>query len=44
MPWLSDDIPDWEELSDEEREAIRAAVRDAGMSFPDEEEGDDYYE
>lgn len=43
MPWLSDDIPNWEELSDEEQEAFRAAVRDLGMSFPAEQDESDGY-
>lgn len=46
MPWLTDEIPDWHELTDEEREAYRAVLRDLGMSFQvkvDPEE-DDYCE
>jgi ribonucleotide reductase beta subunit family protein with ferritin-like domain len=43
MPWLSEEIPDWEELSEEERDVYRQVIRDIGMSFPDEEEAD-YYE
>jgi hypothetical protein len=30
MPWLSDEIPDWDELSEDEREAYRAALRISG--------------
>lgn len=44
MPWLSDEIPDWDELSEEEREGYRAVPRDLGMEFPgdDEPDEDDY--
>jgi hypothetical protein len=38
MPWLSDEILNWDELTEEEREAYRAALKDLGMSFPDEDE------
>jgi hypothetical protein len=43
MPWMSDEVVGWEEMSEEERDAFRAAIRDLGMSFPDEDD-DDYYE
>jgi hypothetical protein len=43
MPWLSEEFPDWDELSDEEQEALRDVVRALGMEFPDAEDGD-YYE
>lgn len=42
MPWLSEEIPDWEDMTDEEREAVRATIRDLGMETDDEEEG--YFE
>lgn len=45
MPWLSDEVPDWQELSDEEREEFREGLRTLGMEFPsDDEDDDDYYE
>ena len=46
MPWLSDETLDWDELAEEEREAYRAALRDLGMAFPDDDdlEEDDYCE
>jgi hypothetical protein len=31
MRWLSDEIPEWDDLTEEEREAYRAALRDVGM-------------
>lgn len=43
MPWISDDIEDWEELFEEERQAIRALLADLGLDCPDDED-DDYYE
>ncbi|GAC1436482.1 MAG: hypothetical protein NVSMB51_07940 [Solirubrobacteraceae bacterium] len=44
MPWLSDEIPDWEALSEEERNAFREIVRELGMEFPSEPEENDPYE
>jgi hypothetical protein len=46
MPWLSDEIPDWDELTEEEREAYRTALRELGMEFPNEDDlaDDDYCE
>ena len=44
MPWLSDDIPDWDELTDEERDAYRAMLRDLGLAPSDEQDDDGYYE
>jgi hypothetical protein len=44
MPWLSEEVSDWEEMNDEEREALRACLRDLGMVFPLEEDGEDYCE
>ena len=43
MPWISDELEDWDELSDEEQERVRALLRDLGEVF-DEEDDDDYYE
>ncbi len=43
MPWISDDIEDWDDLSEEERSAIRALLEGLGVECPDEED-DDYYE
>lgn len=40
MPWLSEEIPDWDELPEEEREAYRAALRDLGMAFPEDDQAD----
>lgn len=42
MPWISEELEEWEELSDEDREAIRALLEDLGVDLPDED--DDYYE
>ena len=42
MPWLSEEVPNWNELPEADRELYRSVVRDLGMSFPDEE--GDYYE
>lgn len=45
MPWLSEEIPGWEELTDDEREALRAVARDHGMHVDDNDDDDDgYYE
>jgi predicted Fe-S protein YdhL (DUF1289 family) len=44
MPWLSEEIPEWEEMTDEDRDALRNCLRDLGMVFPIEEDGDDYCE
>jgi hypothetical protein len=46
VPWLSEEIPEWNELNEEEREAYRAALEDLGMWFPDDDddEDDDYCE
>lgn len=44
MPWLSEELPEWEEMTDEEREALRACLRDLGLAFPLEEDGDGYCE
>lgn len=44
MPWLSEEIPGWEEMTEEEREALRACLEDLGLVFPGEEGGDDYCE
>ena len=41
MPWLSDEIPDWDELPEEEREAYRAALKDLGMTFPEDNDPDE---
>lgn len=43
MPWLSDEVPGWEDMTQEEREALREGLRGLGMIFPDDEE-DDYCE
>jgi hypothetical protein len=43
MPWISDDIEDWDELSEEERSAIRTLLEELGVECPNEED-DDYYE
>lgn len=44
MPWLSDEIPEWEEMTEEEREEVRDVVRSLGLSFALEEAEDDYWE
>lgn len=44
MPWLSDEIPEWEEMTEEEREALRDVVRSLGMEFALEGVEDDYCE
>lgn len=46
MPWLSDDVPGWDELDESERQLLRTVVRDLGMEFPEDcdEEDQDYYE
>ncbi len=44
MPWLSEEIPGWEEMSDDEREEFREVVRSLGLSFALEEVEDDYCE
>ncbi len=43
MPWISEELEEWEELSDEDREAIRALLEDLGVDLPDDDD-DDYYE
>lgn len=43
MPWISDDIEDWDELSEEEQSAIRTLLEELGVECPDEED-EDYYE
>ena len=42
MPWISDDIEDWDELTEEEQSAIRALLEGLGVECTDED--DDYYE
>lgn len=44
MPWLSDEIPGWDDMTDEEREAIRDVVRSLGLSFALDEADDDCFE
>jgi len=44
VPWLSEEIPEWEEMDDEEREELRACLRDLGLVFPVEEDADGYWE
>jgi hypothetical protein len=46
MPWLSEEIPDWDELTEEEREEYRAVLRDLGMTFAEDDDlaEDDYCE
>jgi hypothetical protein len=45
MPWLSDEIPDWEELTEEERDVLREMVRALGMEMPGcPDVDDDYFE
>jgi hypothetical protein len=45
VPWLSEELPGWEELTEEEREAVREAIRALGMTVPGcEDEDDDYFE
>lgn len=45
MPLLSEEVPECEELSDEEREAYKQAALELGMDFPSgSEDEDDYYE
>lgn len=45
MPWL-DEEPEWEELSEEEREELRKLAQSLGLTFPkaDGESDPDYYE
>jgi hypothetical protein len=43
LPWLRDEIRNWDELDDEDRERFREVVRDLGMIMPDDED-DDYFE
>lgn len=44
MPWLSDEVPGWDEMTVEEREAFRAAVQELGMELVDEDDEDAYFE
>jgi len=44
MPLLGEEVPEWEELTDEEREAYRQAALELGMDFPADSDDDDYYE
>ena len=44
MLWLSDEIPGWEEMTDEERDEVRDVVRSLGLAFALEELDDDYCE
>ena len=43
MPWLVDEVADWNALTDDEKNLFRAVVWDLGMCFPDDVD-DDYYE
>ena len=43
MPWLSEDVPGWDEMTEDERDAFRRAVEDLGMTI-DEDDEDGYYE
>ena len=40
---MNEEIPDWEELSEDEKESLREVVRGTGMIFPDEDD-DEYFE
>lgn len=42
MPWISDDIIEWDELPEAEQADLRALLEDLGLECPDED--DDYYE
>lgn len=42
MPWISEDLEEWEELSEEERARLLAMLRELGVELPDDD--DDYYE
>lgn len=44
VPWLSDEVPGWDEMTAEEQEAFRAAIRDLGMEVVDEDDEDTYFE
>lgn len=44
MPWLEEDVPEWEDLTEEEREKLRSALEDIGLVTDCEEREDDYYE
>ena len=41
MPWLSEEIPDWVDLDEDERDEIKNLVVQLGMAVCEE---DDYFE
>ena len=43
MPYLSEEIPDWDALTEEEKEQFRQVVQDLGMTLPGDGD-DDYFE
>jgi hypothetical protein len=45
VPWLSEELPEWGDLTDEERQAVKNALRALGLNVPGSyEEEDDYFE
>lgn len=43
MPWLDEEVCDWDHLSEEDRHWIRELLRDLGLELPDDEDPD-YFE
>ncbi len=43
MPWLEDDVPNWHELPEAEKEQSRLVLLELGMVFPEEDDSG-YYE
>lgn len=43
MPWLSEEVPEWEELAEDERERLRQVLLSLGMQLP-ERDDEDYFE
>jgi hypothetical protein len=44
MPWLSEEVAGWDEMSDDEKELFRAAARELWITVDRDEDDDDYYE
>lgn len=43
VPWLSEEVPGWEDMSEEERDVFRRVVENLGMDV-DADDDDGYYE
>ncbi len=43
MPYMSEEMPGWDSLTEKEKERVRALVEDLGMTLPGDCD-DDYFE